>query len=222
MSAPKLKPTHYILEFIVVVLGISIAFMLDRWRDSNQKNELRITYTKQLIKDIEFNKSVIDSMLVINERSLLQVKETAKLLREKKEAEINIQYTIYALLSLQNVTIQTSSYESIKSSGNLELFSHAETQYALTNMFSIYAVVLDVNEIYNTYNHNYIMPFLHGNFDFLERMKPVSKFNPNSVEFKNIISGYTALMSQSMAFMKQSSSFSDDALKILRSSIDLE
>ena len=51
---------NHLIELVVVVIGISIAFALNRWYENTKSEELEQKYMESLFDDLEKDKDIVD------------------------------------------------------------------------------------------------------------------------------------------------------------------
>src|ERR1700750_1678622 len=61
----------YLIEIIVIILGISITLALEEWRDNNRENHLEQIYLKNLQTDVETDLKTL-SLAIAGTNSLLK------------------------------------------------------------------------------------------------------------------------------------------------------
>src|SRR5450432_3997707 len=62
----------YLIEIIVIILGISITLALEEWRDNSKENHLEQIYLKNLHTDIEVDTKTLEQALT-GTKKLLEI-----------------------------------------------------------------------------------------------------------------------------------------------------
>ena len=112
----------HLISLIVVILGISIAFYLESNRDEANLQQREIQYVKSILADLQEDKALLDTLLIINDGF-------AKSLIDLSNASVGTQLYANDTLLMNDMlgiqynppfTPQLTTYESIKSSGNVD------------------------------------------------------------------------------------------------------
>src|SRR5882672_3749513 len=60
----------YLIEIIVIILGISITLALEEWRDNSRENHLEQIYLKNLLSDVEVDLDLLKGVSASTQRIL--------------------------------------------------------------------------------------------------------------------------------------------------------
>jgi hypothetical protein len=128
----------YLIEILVIILGISITLVLEEWRDHQREQQLEKIYETNLLADI-----------TVDQKSLADVTDSTELLIKKGEDLLNhpSSATLYAdlrgILSRPNFTSGDATFSDLKSSGNLRLLSDISLKNGL---FAYYSLTQNLKE----------------------------------------------------------------------------
>ena len=129
-----MKPTQWssfrthLVEFVVVVLGITVSFSLDGWRQDRITSELHLSEIRSLLEDLEQDKERLSSVSDMIEEGDSSVRLILNDILAYRENELS--YSELAL-TLQDVGtpyqygtffMNTSTYTSLVATGRLQLF----------------------------------------------------------------------------------------------------
>ena len=57
------KSPEYVVEILVIIIGITLSFAVDEWKDLRQKRELEQVYLKSLLSDLEQDLRELDEVM---------------------------------------------------------------------------------------------------------------------------------------------------------------
>lgn len=76
---------NYGMDLLVVVIGILIAFQLNRWAAERQQATLVDNHLQQIREEAKFNRATLQSTLELNETNLAKLDTIFTLLRTSKD-----------------------------------------------------------------------------------------------------------------------------------------
>ena len=197
----KIDWTNHIIELSVVFIGISLAFALDNWREELNDRELEEQYTGSFFKDISDDATNLAEIIKISEQKEERVKSFINLLKHKKVTQDSALVIISDIMTKTPFSPKLSTYESIKSSGNLNIISDFKLKHEI---IGYYQTLIDKNmkeDVYNNYIDDYAVPYVYENLDFLNQ-KLINKKVLREKKFHNLILGYYALLVQNLETYK--------------------
>jgi hypothetical protein len=137
----------YLIEIIVIILGISITLALEEWRDHSRENDLENIYLKNLQTDIEVD---VRSLKFVKERSLQIINQGNELLaftRNPQAKEITpgrVEADVRSILARPKFLSSDATFSDLKSSGNLHLLKDIQLKNML---FDYYGHTESIREI---------------------------------------------------------------------------
>ena len=168
------KPTDnlrpYIIDLIVVIAGISIAFALDNW--SKNKNETRQeqlylqALKEDLRSDIESLQSLMDSSKVL----INNTNETFQLLFSNQPVERFQNRHIISTYVAPYFSGNNGTYNALVNSGDLKSISSFEVKKGLEVHYNVsYSEISDVDEFIRNLVDNHLYPYMLKNIRFAGR-----------------------------------------------------
>jgi hypothetical protein len=139
----------YLIEIIVIILGISITLALEAWRDSVKENRLEQSYLKNLLSDIETDRLSLADRTDSTEKLLGRGNELLGFISNPDGKEITssrIYADVRAILSRPDFITRDATFSDLKSSGNLHLLKDIQLKNLL---FSYYSETQNIREIQN-------------------------------------------------------------------------
>ena len=148
------KFSRYLLyaigEIILVVIGILIALQINTWNQARKDSITERAYYNRFLEDV-----LLDEALVINqiEQTKLRLKSANQLIHELQSSDSNMPKIAQALrgsVSRGNFVLKPTqtTYEDVKSSGNVQLIKDLELKKSLENYY------VSTTGIMNTINVN--------------------------------------------------------------------
>lgn len=183
------------LDFLIVVIGITIAFKLNTW------NESRKAATEEKSYLISFNEESI-----INENNLKEALEHSKLVMQEIENikgpllsknynDQDIKILIGSMISMANFTPITTTMDNISASGEFDLITDMELRKNLIITYDSFKTTSRLEKVLEDYVDKYLTPFLLQNYR-LNDLSPINSENLQEPVFENIVIGYEALLQQ--------------------------
>lgn len=153
------------LELLVVFLGVTGGFILNNWRDKQKNKQQEQNYIKGFIQDIDT--SIEEIKGILDDDSIWFDNMSVKLrLMAKDSLALDSQVAIiHEILMVSNLSIETSTFEDIKFSGNLNLIRHFGLKESIVKYHNQIEGIFFVDTYYNQYFSDFVMPFVLNNFD---------------------------------------------------------
>jgi hypothetical protein len=139
----------YLIEIIVIILGISITLALEEWRDSRKERGLEQSYLKNLLSDVETDIASLGDRSENTKMLLERGNELLGFVGNPKGRELSskqVYEDVRAILSRPNFISRDATFSDLKSSGNLHLIKDIRLKNLL---FSYYNETQDIREIQN-------------------------------------------------------------------------
>lgn len=143
----------YLIEIIVIILGISITLALEEWRDSQKENRLEQVYLKNLMTDVEVDLqsiklvSVSTKNIIHHGNNLVEIARMAKVKGKTIDTgatrrKINVD--VRTILGRPKFYSSDVTFSDLKSSGNLHLLKDIKLKNLL---FAYYSQVEYIKEM---------------------------------------------------------------------------
>ena len=191
----KINWTNHIIELLVVFLGITAGFVLQNDKEQNQNKEFEQKYIVGFRDNVAEN---IESLQEGIQRDSLWLAESTYALKLIATASLKLDSAnslIKSMIYYSEFSEQTTTYENILNSGNLNLIE----DYDLKQKIVEYHKGLEDFQLLETYFHDYfsetLMPFLMINYDLFNQKLTISNTH-KSILFKNIFGTHFSLTQQ--------------------------
>ena len=160
-----------LVDLLVVILGISIAFGIDNWaegrKDARAKQQYLISLSSDLTKDslrLQKNKTDLQALDAVLD-TLFTVTYQQDIGKAELIASVSLKLGRGALFTPEDYT-----YQALQQTGDIGLFSNDSLQMALSRLHDIYETIESQQEIFRTIQFDYVIPFY---FNYDERNKTI-------------------------------------------------
>ncbi|MCK5148537.1 hypothetical protein KAR48_17410 [bacterium] len=132
-----------VIEFLVIVLSIIIAFSLDNWGENRRKNIRELQYLQQLNLDFKENERQLLGVLEQDQIRFEYSEKILSLLKEEPEAshKDSLARWIPFILSYSMYIPITGTYDAMLSSGDINLIRNIEVR---TNIISFAGILKEL------------------------------------------------------------------------------
>lgn len=192
----KIDWTSHFIELIVVFIGITAAFLLNNWRESRAEQKLELKYYSSLLKDLTDDSDALDDILSFGEHQDSVLGKFITRSIDDNFPKDSISNILIALVSISQFSAEMGTYETIKYSGNLDVFSDYELREEINSYYNKVDEAMVKQKLHSNFINSYCIPFIYKKVDIIK-----GKFRPGvtiDIEFNNIVVGYKALLDQDL------------------------
>ncbi|MCB0398553.1 MAG: hypothetical protein KDD26_02835 [Winogradskyella sp.] len=162
----KKKISYAFGEILIVIVGISIAFSLNKCAEDNKSKAQKKQYITSLKQDIEQDKAQLEGNInLIKEK----IEIVSSLLPKLANPDPNINYDIrdiYKIAKLTDFTPKDFTYQALVNSGDLKLIDNLELKKAIERHYSNYKAILNAYERQEIINKDYLENYFIYNTDY--------------------------------------------------------
>lgn len=180
----KLNWKIYLMELIIVIVGITIAYQVNIYYEKGLNRQLELTAIENLHKENQINLEEFKSLEAYRTRISSETRSVFKLLGKKNVAKDSIEAHLFYLIQTSTPDLQQEAsnfyLNSNYSNANLKLKNE------LLTLKTYLQELLSMSEGYKERKSQDFMLFLRDAVDFPER-KVVNMKKITSLEFKNIL-----------------------------------
>lgn len=193
----KRKWLHYILELLVVFVGVTAGFLLNTWREEQANIKLEQKYLESFYADLLIDQKNLDTLIINSRQKSDNLIEIVKLTEaiDKPLTEQQANKIVKEIIYIEWFSSSDDTYKDILNSGNLNIISDFKLKEMISSYYSLVDEVKNVEEYFNKHMNNYGFPFILNNYHVLK-----GKFKNNecyhSLEFTNMYLGTISFFQQ--------------------------
>ena len=135
MKKAKIDWQNHIIELIVVFIGITLAFMLNNWRENHSDRLMAEKYINSFRNDISYDHAQLDSIINSNEDKLERIGLFITSLKNKNPTIEDAERIMGDMAEINPFIPKINTYESIKNSGNLNLLTNYDIREKLIQYY---------------------------------------------------------------------------------------
>lgn len=197
----KINWANHFVELVVVIIGITIAFMLENWRQENANHDLEQKYLNSLKSDLMSDNKLLDSTVSSVEKQISKLRDFITEIKTGTVVKQKAENIIPQVLISYGFAPKLATYQSITNSGNLNIITDYKLIESLASYYNSYDEISIKEKGLYDYQLKFVLPYVYENVDFLSG-KMVNKSAINGFEFKNIVTGYYTLVGQNLEAYK--------------------
>ncbi len=173
-------------EILIVIIGISIAFGLNRCSENSKNEQLKHQYLTNLKLDVEADKMLLAQNIEALQTKIEKATVVLPQLREDNPDGLRYMNNIFDVVELTNFNSKDITYQTLINSGDLKLFEDFHLKTSIEAHYSNYEEMMQSyvrqESIVRDYLGNYLIN--HADYDNIQKGK--SPFE-NMKLLKNII-----------------------------------
>lgn len=187
-KARKIDWLNHFLEFIVVVIGILLAFQLNTCSENKREAELVKSHINQIIEETQFNKkSVLNSLN--SSRYMRSLVDTLAVVVDNPSRLKQEYWLSFKLLSADYLYIKKNAYNTMIATGDVRYIEDRKLQNAIVGIYEFYTwaegVDVQSRSTLTDYYYPYLINYSNMTANNLQDSEPYT-----NQKFKNILSTY--------------------------------
>jgi hypothetical protein len=157
----------YLIEIVVIILGISITLALEEWRDGVKEEKLENLYRKNLLADINadlggLQKAAAETTTLLAHGQAILQSENGPAAESRPDTALTTD--LRAILGRPNFIPHDATFAELKSSGNLHLLKDVDLKWLLFAFYNQARVIKEVQDAEQQATINLVGPY------FLQRI----------------------------------------------------
>ena len=186
-----------LIDLLIVIIGITIAFQLNNFNESNKSNAQERDYLKSFYEENRDNELALSSALEFALKTKSDIDTLKQVLLSKDYEDDRIENLSASMMALSDFHPTVVTMENITESGEFKLISDLEYREKLIDTYNSYQTTSQLESILSDYVNEYVTPFFFRNIRFSDFTSLHDNFK-ESPEFENIVIGYDALLTQKL------------------------
>lgn len=188
MKKNRIDWLNHGLEFIVVIIGILLAFQLNKCSSENEQQKTVYTHLEQIAQDAEINKKSLEGALKTGEMNIAKI-DTIFALLDQGEQYNRINRLSIELLNIGGTYFRKNAFKNLMESGDIRFIKNFETKQRIINLYEYYKWVESFDDISRKLYLDDYYPYIKNNFN-LVTTETQNKEVYESKLFKNILASY--------------------------------
>lgn len=184
-----------IIDLLIVIVGITIAFKLNTWNESRKTDSKSQNYLENFQEENNANLANLVSALEFSELIEEDIDSLQQILLSKNYTDKRIETLSSSMMGLASFNPSTTTMENIMASGEFELIKNIELRKNIISTYNAYKTTKQLEQLLTDYVNTYLTPYFIDNV----RFKDFSSIHSNYIEdpkFENMIIGYGVLLDQ--------------------------
>jgi hypothetical protein len=155
----------YVVEILVIIIGITLSFFIDNYKEEAGRRVLEKTYLKNLLTDINEDIKKLDHAIVLSQQVIVSARYMLKLSSEEKKDVTSEEFAANFGGMLQNPIFISSNetFNDLKS-GNSHIIVDTEIRSSLFHYYSFYDLIKITENDEAEGRRDILQPFLYRNF----------------------------------------------------------
>ncbi len=185
------------IEFFGVLLGVSLAFMLNNWQQKMQERKLEKALLKEIYTNLCSDISTIDTILKTDSIQYDFYKKSEKKLISKK---INTKEALQLIANMMSVNISNfnmTGYNNMVHGGNLNLIQSIRLRNEILKYYTNLSEVQYIKNLQDDFLNRYLTPICIEHINFIKQTFIPASFIKNQ-SFINTTMAFYVLSVQHM------------------------
>lgn len=186
MMLKKINWRYALGEIVIVIIGISIAFALNRWAEKGKSEANKKQYLESLKIDLENERMHLENNITTFQQHLATVRSLFPYLYGKTAGRDTMYQKVFGLAELVPFYPSDITYKTLINSGDLKLFSNFQFKKDLEQHYSEHQLIEADYSRQKNIHENYFGDFLIRQMDYQKLSRGDYSFMDNGL-LKNII-----------------------------------
>ena len=184
------KWPKYLIEMVVITVGILGAFMLDSWNDNRIEHNKELNYLANIKADIGLNITSLEEFIIARKSSIQSVNTILPYFNGKELRNFHqFNYNNLAVLDWYPFVQHANTMNELISSGNLSLISNKsilhQIQEMQTNYEDIFFVENEMQQDYERYLYQPYFNLIDLEVALLNYSNQINELDSNNIEKLN-------------------------------------
>ncbi|MBO6879041.1 DUF6090 family protein [Winogradskyella sp.] len=186
-------------EILIVIVGITIAFSMNKCADEKKDDTLKQQYLENIKNDIEVDKKNLESISQSIGMKIGVLNEVLPLINTDNPEKRSKMNKIYSVFTSSDFFPKDVTYQTMINSGDFKLIDDFDLKAAIETHYSNYKIMLKDYERLDIIHKEYLGKYMIDNADF-DAMRRGQFGYSNEKLFKNILQSVNgALMIKKVA-----------------------
>ena len=184
----KIDWLNHFLEFIVVVIGILLAFQLNTCSEKKQEATLVEGHIENILEETRFNKDRVTGIQK-NSKDLLGMIDSLMVVVEDEKRLEKEHWLTFKIMALDYLYIKKNAYNSLITTGDIRYVDNVNLRNDVISLYEYYEWAEGYDVMTRNIFSDYYYPYMMNNMDMTGvTIQPQEVYNGK--KFKNILSSY--------------------------------
>lgn len=162
----KKKLTYAFGEILIVIIGISLAFSMNKCADDKKSESQKAQYISSLKQDIEEDKALLEKNLVDINKKIEACGSIIPVLNTNDPQKGNKMKGLYSIAQLTNFTPKDFTYQALVNSGDLKLIDDLDLKKEIEKHYANYKSISNAYLRQETINKDYLGNYFINHVDY--------------------------------------------------------
>lgn len=187
--------TSKLIDLLIVIIGITIAFQLNTWSEDNRSDRLEQEYIKCFFDECNQNKVSLENALDFARSTREDIDTLRHILVSGRYDDDRIMSLTGSMMAIADFSPSVTTMENIIASGEFELIKDNDLRRELVNTYNAYEVTAKLEGLMADYVNEYVTPYFMENYRFSD-FSMVDPESVSDIQLENLILGYEAMIIQ--------------------------
>jgi hypothetical protein len=208
-------------EILIVIIGITIAFSMNKCANDAQNESQKQQYLINLKNDVTADKSRLEEIVVELERKIETANRILPILNSGQPDKIKIIGDIFSIATIANFSAKDITYQTLINSGDLKLIDDFDLKTAIEAHYSNYKVMMKDYERQENIHKQYLGNYFIHHVDYDAFKQGIFGFDDEKL-LKNIIQSMNGSFSLKLNASKKGIESCNQLIATLSNAIDKE
>lgn len=195
MAKNKISWANYLIELLVVIIGISIAFAIEKRAERLSEDKEIFAILESFADDLERDiRGYADGQIPYNERKVAELDYILEKLKAEELDDDSLHVNIKRMFGSANSRITNATYESVKSSGKLENITNVALRKQIVNHYQANYSQSDYLSDENTEFSDRLLTYVSDHSDAPFTNDYSDKRLLRDVGFRNMVSRWRSIV----------------------------
>lgn len=182
----KQKLRYALGEILIVIIGISIAFSINKCAETQKNNAEKKQYIEKLKQDIEVDKRNFQENVEAIQTKITTLNQIIPLINTDSPKKLNLQQALFGTFNLTEFYPKDITYQTMINSGDFKLIDDFRLKTAIEEHYANYKTILKDYTRQETIHKDYLGDYLihYANYD---KMRNGGFAFENEALLKNIL-----------------------------------
>lgn len=162
----KINWKYAIGEILIVIIGISLAYLLNSWKENRSNENQKKQYIENLILDIKQEIKQLESNEAQVQKKLTDIEVMLPSLGNQQKNRDSVVQTVFSLARMINFYPENTTYLTLINSGDMKLIDNFQLRRSLEQHYAFHEIVLQNYNRIEQIHKKYLGDFFIHEMDY--------------------------------------------------------